>query len=171
MLVASENPETKEIMLIAAFKGSETKEDWQTNMTLSQEDDLRHKGKFHSGFLKRGNCVSIDDILYSAEIYDANKIITCGHSLGGAVSTIVHMNLLDCGSEQVEKKNFINITFGAPFVGNEALEKYARQKELSRNMFHFAAVTDVVPGLLSLGHTVRVVKEEAERKLSEELQR
>ena len=60
----------------------------------------------------------------------------------------------------------INITFGAPFVGNETLEKYAKENELSRNMFHFAAVTDVVPGHLSFGHTLRVVNEAAERKVS-----
>ena len=166
LLALAENPETKESMLIAAFKGTQDTEDWLTNLTLSQEADERFRGKFHGGFLKRGNCINIGDILFCAEYYEATKILTCGHSLGGAVSTIVHMNLLDKGSEQVEKKNIINVTFGAPFVGNEALEKHANQNELSRNMFHLAAATDVVPGLLSLGHTVRVIKEEAERSLS-----
>ena len=80
------------------------------------------------------------------------------------MSTIVHMNLVHQGSEQVEKENMINITFGAPFVGNEAVENYAKENELSRNMFHFAAVTDIVPGLLSLGHSFRVVLDEAERQ-------
>ena len=153
-------------MLIAAFKGTDTKEDWHTNMTANQENDVRHKGKFHRGFLKRANSVSIEDIIFSAEYYQANKVITCGHSLGGSVSTIVHMHLLQKGSEQVEKNNFINITFGAPFVGNKALEKYANESELSRNMFHFAAVNDVVPCHLSFGHTFRIVNEATERKLS-----
>ena len=110
MLVLSESPETKETTLIVAFKGSETKEDWLTNLTLSHIGDDRHLGKFHSGFLERANCISIDDILYTAEFYNVNKILTCGHSLGGAVSTIVHMNLLHKGSEQMEKENIINIT-------------------------------------------------------------
>ena len=33
-------------------------------------------------------------------------------------------------------------------------------------MFHFASVFDVVPGILSLGHNIRVLTEEVERKLS-----
>ena len=167
MLVLSQSPETKETTLIVAFKGSTTKEDWHTNLTVSHIDDIRHAGKFHSGFHKRASCISIDDILYTAEYYEATKILTCGHSLGGAVSTIVHMNLLHQGSQQVGKANIINITFGAPFVGNERVEKYANEKELSRNMFHFAAVTDIVPGILSLGHAFRVVREEAGRKASD----
>ena len=33
-------------------------------------------------------------------------------------------------------------------------------------MFHFASVFDVVPGILSLGHNIRVLTEEVERKFS-----
>ena len=33
-------------------------------------------------------------------------------------------------------------------------------------MFHFASVFDVVPGILSLGHNIRVLTEEIERKFS-----
>ena len=70
-------------MLIAAFRGTETKDDWQTEMTCDQENDFLSKGKFHSSFVKRANSISIDAILYSAENYEADKIITYGHSLWG----------------------------------------------------------------------------------------
>ena len=98
--------------LIVAFKGSDTKEDWLDNLTLAQEADMRYLGKFHKGFLKRGKSISIEDIFASSKHYKASKIITCGHSLGGAVSSVVHMNLLQKGSDTVERRNIINITFG-----------------------------------------------------------
>ena len=70
-------------MLIAAFRGTETKNDWQTKMTCNHENDFLSKGKFHSSFVKRANSISIDAILYSVDYYEADKIITYGHSLGG----------------------------------------------------------------------------------------
>ena len=166
LVVLSESPNSEEKSLIISFKGSTTGKDWVDNLNLGHGQDNRYLGKFHSGFLKRGNCISIKDIMCYAKHYNATKIITCGHSLGGAVSSVVHMNLLEEGSDQVERRNIFNFTFGAPFFGNKDLEKYSREKELCRNMYHFSSVDDIVPGILSLGHNIRVTKEEAELKLS-----
>ena len=166
LLVLSESPNSEEKSLIVSFKGSQTSNDWLDNFNLSHGQDNRYLGKFHTGFLKRGNCISIKDILSYAKHYNATKIITCGHSLGGAVSSVVHMHLLEEGSDLVERRNVINVTFGAPFFGNKDLEKFSRENELCRNMYHFASVADIVPGILSLGHNIRVTKEEAELKLS-----
>ena len=108
LMVLTENPESKEKMLVVAFRGSENKEDWLTNLELSQKDDNRFLGMFHGGFLQRANTINLDDIFFCAGYYEATKIITCGHSLGGAVSTIVHMMLLDRVTTQFEKKNIIS---------------------------------------------------------------
>ena len=78
---------------------------------------------FHCGFLKRGNSVNVESLMSYAEHYKASKIITCGHSLGGAVSSVVHMNLMAQNSDQVKKENILNFTFGAPLFGNKDLER------------------------------------------------
>ena len=45
LLALAENPETKESMRIAAFKGTEKQEDWLINLTLGQEADERFRGE------------------------------------------------------------------------------------------------------------------------------
>ena len=168
LLATSKNPETEETMLVAAFKGSDSKEDWIDNLTVTQEQDNSYVGKFHKGFFRRSKSIRIEDILASSKYYNASRIITCGHSLGGAVSSLVHMNLVQECFGRVERRNIINITFGAPFFGNEDLEEYVREKDLCHQMFHFASVDDTFPGLggISIGHCLKVIEEEAERKLS-----
>ena len=146
LVATSKNPETEETMLIVAFQGSVTKEDWIDNLTVSQEADNRYVGKFHKGYLRRSKSISSEDILSGAKYYNASKIITCGHSLGGCVSSVVHMNLVQECFDRFERRNIINITFGSTSIGNEDLEKYAREKELSHQMFRFAAVDDPFPG-------------------------
>ena len=54
-LISSKNPETKETMPIAAFKGTAKKEDWQTNMTCNQETMFATKGSFTMAF----SCIRI----------------------------------------------------------------------------------------------------------------
>ena len=82
------------------------------------------------------------------------------------MSSVVHMNLVQECFARFERRNLINITFGATCPGNEDLEKYAQEKELSHQMFHFAAVDDIFPGGLSIGHFFKVIEEEAELKMS-----
>ena len=77
-------------------------------MTCDQENVFLRKGKFHTGFVKRANSISIDAILYSAEYYEAD---TYWSFPLGSVSMIVHTHLFHKGSERVDKKNFIKITF------------------------------------------------------------
>ena len=166
LVALSKSPSSEETALVISFKGSTTKEDWLDNLSLSQEQDNRYVGKFHCGFLKRGNSVNVESFLSYAEHYKAAKIITFGHSLGGVVSSVVHKNLMAQSSDLVKKGNILNFTFVAPLFGNKDLKEYVRKKELSRSMFHFASVFDVVPGILSLGHNIRVLAEEVERKFS-----
>ena len=108
LVATSKNPETEETMLIVAFQGSVTKEDWIDNLTVSQEADNRYIRKFHKGYLRRSKSISSEDILSSSKYYNASKIITCGHSLGGCVSSVVHMNLVQECFDRFERRNMIN---------------------------------------------------------------
>jgi len=169
----AEDPWTKQKMLVISFQGSDVPQewkdnidlfslppDWQDNLNFSLEPNLKYSGKFHAGFKERANLVSIDDIRRLAELYRVHLILTCGHSLGGAVSSIIHMDLIRSAKYPfpVKKKDIINITFGSPYFGNDGLRKHAKDKEYSRNMFHFASVLDVIPSLLSLGHSVKSIQ-------------
>eukprot|EP00092_Neocalanus_flemingeri_P071790 GFUD01088260.1.p1 GENE.GFUD01088260.1~~GFUD01088260.1.p1 ORF type:complete len:571 (-),score=92.20 GFUD01088260.1:215-1927(-) len=168
LISLAENEQTGEKMLIISFKGSKIPNDWRDNINISMKADHRYLGKFHEGFYQRAKIVKISDIKEMAELRKVNIILTCGHSLGGAVSSIVHMNILrSCESSYpIEKKNIINITFGSPYFGNERLRNHAREKDFSRNMFHFTSVQDIIPSLLSLGHSVKSVQDQMKANAS-----
>lgn len=71
-----------------------------------------------------------------------NKIYLTGHSLGGAVVTLVAARLMDMG---VEPGQIEVITFGAPAVGNEAFARiYGGKIDLTR----FVVEGDPVPEAL-----------------------
>eukprot|EP00092_Neocalanus_flemingeri_P071268 GFUD01087584.1.p1 GENE.GFUD01087584.1~~GFUD01087584.1.p1 ORF type:complete len:1093 (-),score=287.76 GFUD01087584.1:55-2910(-) len=168
LICVAENGDTRERMLIISFKGSKMPQDWRDNINFGLKADLAYLGKFHAGFHKRATIMRMSDIKEMAILKKVNIILTCGHSLGGAVSSIVHMNIVKSYDTlyPVVKKNIINITFGAPYFGNEGLKHHAKDKDFSRNMFHFASVLDIIPSLLSMGHSVKSVQDQVTEKAS-----
>ena len=79
--------------LFVAFKGTESFDDWIDNAKIEKECNGRFCGSFHSGFHKRASIVCLEDIKKVADVYAVEKIVMCGHSLGGAVSSIVYLLL------------------------------------------------------------------------------
>ncbi|XP_063729449.1 uncharacterized protein LOC134857043 [Symsagittifera roscoffensis] len=146
--------------LIVAFRGTSSKEDVQSDIEIGFSTDNRLQGQIHGGFLSRAQEVaeSLGVILNIAKDNNARQILTCGHSLGGAVSSLVHMFLLFelHNSEQndinISKENVINITFGAPMVGDRVFANSVRERGFTENIFQFASAWDVVPVILSFGH-------------------
>ena len=128
LVALSKSPSSDETALVISFKGSTTKEDWLDNLSLSHEQDNRYVGKFHCGFLKRGNSVNVESFLSYAEHYKASKIIRCGHSLDGAVSSVVHMNLIAQNSDQVNKKNILNFHLWRPFLRQQGSGRIRQEK-------------------------------------------
>ena len=149
--------------LIIAFRGSETLEDIQTDFDFGFQSDDRFVGKTHGGFLDRMKKVTLESLFEIARINKVEHILTCGHSLGGAVSTLVHFNILQTLSQVnepfVNSKNVVNMTFGAPMFGNYEFEKYLSDKNFTRNVFNFASVNDVVPIVLSVGHVFKTLQQ------------
>ena len=60
---------------------------------------------------------------------------------------------------ELTQPELINITFGAPLFGNYVMEEDLKNKGYLDNMYHFAATSDVVPALLSIGHTFKIIRE------------
>ena len=87
-----------------------------------------------------------------------STIITCGHSLGGAVSTISALDLMRELKDSTTAKTY-NITFGAPFFGNNDVLRMAKEGSMDKNILNYTNFKDVVPGILNLEHTTKILKE------------
>ena len=60
------------------------------------------RGKFHSGFLQRALKFPMETIL-SDDNFKNSKVVLCGHSLGGAIASIVAIRIQQ---EKVSMKEF-----------------------------------------------------------------
>ena len=80
--------------------------------------------------------------------------------MGGAVSTIVALDLLNKMEVEEENKRLqvYNITFGAPFIGNEVARKVCENGGFEQKIVNFVSCKDIVPGILSLEHTTSVIR-------------
>ena len=166
LICIAKNHEEDTSTLIIAFRGSEDYNDWIANLQIDlvDDDDMSVLGKFHKGFHKIASRIVPSEIIELALQNDVDGILTCGHSLGGAISSIFHMKLRNCYKTDLEemrlrRRNIVNMTFGAPMFGNASLQQHGEKNDHWHKMFHFASVQDIVPGILSFGHTCKVVKE------------
>ena len=150
--------------LYVAFRGT-APWDWEDavadlDIKLKTKDAIPG-GKFHSGFNKRSSVLPMQHIVFCARQEECQTIILCGHSLGGAVSAISAIDLmlhLGKSSDLV----VYNITFGSPFFANETVRKKCKEECFDQRMIHYVGHKDIVPGILSLGHTIA----ELERRLN-----
>ena len=157
---------SKKKSLIIAFRGAKTLKEVVPDFKIGFKTDLNFVGKIHGGFLEKMQSVSTDEIFELAIINKVDQVVTCGSSIGGAVSCLVHMKLLyDLENARdgslIDPENVVNVTFGAPMIGNYELAKHVEEKRYARNMFHFAYVSDIVPIVLSVGHVFEVLKQNA----------
>ncbi len=142
-----------------AFRGTRTKEDWKDNLRAYQVEGnvsctaKAIRGKVHSGFLDRAAQFPVEKLLSDESLRD-REIVLCGHSLGGAIATIVAVMMM----VDVEKKRKAGfgadravtcVTFGAPLVGDEDLRAFCDEHGISKNLFHFVSDGDPVPRVLS----------------------
>ena len=97
----------------------------------------------------------------TAQSFQNRSLVICGHSLGGAISSIVATEIL-IEREKRPKEQFpgevINITFGSPLFGDDTARRFLEEKNFSAKMFHFVAELDPVPSLLSFAQSISAVK-------------
>eukprot|EP00092_Neocalanus_flemingeri_P008198 GFUD01008839.1.p1 GENE.GFUD01008839.1~~GFUD01008839.1.p1 ORF type:complete len:1020 (+),score=178.99 GFUD01008839.1:195-3254(+) len=144
--------------LYVAYRGTATWEDALDDADIKlTENDSIPGGRFHSGFSRRSGTVSLEQILHCAHKEQCKRVVTCGHSLGGSVSSITAIKLMQhIGTESDISVH--NITFGAPFFANEVVRLTCKEERLDRHMLHYVGHEDIVPGLLSLGHTAQMIE-------------
>ena len=157
----------KQNVLYAAFRGTQSWEDAVADADIQ----LRHKeeipgGTFHSGFEKRSRVLPWKQILHCAQQEDCQTIVLCGHSLGGAVAAISAIEVMMHLRDNAEMSTHC-ITFGAPLFANEDVRLHCQKGNFDQQMIHFVGYQDIVPGILSLGHTLSEIKKRARSALSE----
>ncbi|XP_063711509.1 uncharacterized protein LOC134839816 [Symsagittifera roscoffensis] len=163
-IASTDLPSENEKMLIVAFRGTSTKEDIKSDLQFGLETDETFEGEVHGGFLERMKSVPVEEILSLALRLQVKFVVTCGHSLGGAVSSLVNIKL----KKELEVRNWtrrfsnnlINITFGAPMIGNYAFAQYLK-KNYSKKMYNFVSDRDVVPASLFIGYGLQCMKEKS----------
>ena len=111
---------------VMAFHGTSNAADWRTDMELQQiqnslNSDSKNKEKVHKGFLKRYTFMQPDIKKLINKYNESTREggwFVAGHSLGGAVATLVAYD---------QKDNFSSLphiyTFGQPRVGNSEFAK------------------------------------------------
>ena len=107
------------------------------------------QAKSHRGFLERARAAYAELKDKLRTIGGNPKIITCGHSLGAAISQLVHIMLHEDFEEEL-----VNITFATPLTSNFPMaEKLGvRERDPARTMHHFVLHKDIVPAALFTDH-------------------
>ena len=144
-----------------SFQGSYDETDVLKDLQFYQKsaENGKFRGKIHAGFLSLAERFPFLKIITSKLLKD-KTLVVCGHSLGGAVSSIVTADIL---LEQERRKfqnlkDVINITFGAPSFGDTELRNFLEEKKISDKMFHLVAENDPIPSLLSFTHSIAAAK-------------
>jgi len=154
-------------LIVLVFQGSQESEDWLTNITFKMTKYF-NKEKVHKGFydtlklfiksISHRECLSYKKQKYilSKDIDFINnncKILLTGHSLGGAIATLVGTYLSDIG---IKKECMDVYTFGSPPVGSKAYTEKYNQKI---NLFRVINKNDIVPKIDKISSLKHLGKE------------
>lgn len=148
--------------MFIAFRGTFTIEDWKQNGNIGLSEDVDFGvGRFHDGFLNKATNINIGNLIQVIDVVAPKSIITTGHSMGGCISSLIHLKLLQRYTKDGElspSQEFLNFTFGAPLFGNHVAVSFFNNNARDTNMFHFVNTADIVPAILSIGHVFKTLK-------------
>ncbi|KAI8508341.1 hypothetical protein Bbelb_134400 [Branchiostoma belcheri] len=152
--------EAKDEVFIA-FRGTSSFEDvmadcsiWQQLAAAAPEGrQTAMGGRCHAGFRKLASLIPVDPFLKK---YQHHRKVLCGHSLGGAVSHIVALNMLvELKRRGLKTDNIKSIAFGAPYFGDEGLRSYVEKENLSDCLLTVVNQKDPIPRILRLAEAVQ----------------
>lgn len=136
------------------YRGTEFNsfDNWQRNLQIKQEPYIStlmncHNCYIHNGFNEMYNSVTTNFFnKYYINLVQSNKnIIISGHSLGGALSTLLYLelNLL----KEIHSNRIFLYTYGSPRVGNVDFVNFFYNHSLIQNSFRFVNDRDPIPHL------------------------
>ncbi|ROV90666.1 hypothetical protein VPNG_10117 [Cytospora leucostoma] len=139
--------------IVVSVRGSMSLVSWIGDVIWAHESSSICEGCWaHFGFLYAYHEIasSVNTSLASAiRLFPSYKITVTGHSLGGAVATLLGMHVRDAGHDADI------YTYGSPRVGNEALARHiTNQPGSNYRVTHLAdAVARLPPMQLGFRHT------------------
>ena len=92
-------------------------------------------------------------------------IVVCGHSLGGAIASIVAIKFFIDLKRLFQERSVKCITFGAPLIGDRDVQKYVAG-QMSPCIHHFVCINDPVPKLLRYTQSVSPRLQDINTRLS-----
>ncbi|PZV08157.1 MAG: lipase [Leptolyngbya sp.] len=127
---------------IIVFRGSQTSDDWITNLQIGQADYVRAgvpAGKVHRGFLSFYSNVQAQVQAATKLLNPAAPCYLTGHSLGGALATFATSDL----SLSKLKPQLRLYTYASPRVGNLGFAEYL--SGAVPNLYRIFNLADSVP--------------------------
>ncbi|MFL5327508.1 MAG: lipase family protein [Gemmataceae bacterium] len=126
-------------VMVVVFRGTDDRADWAANLDFITER-AKHGG-VHRGFRKAFDSLKSD---LFRRIHDAKpkRLWITGHSLGGALSAVCAMDLLEEDDIAIHGV----MTFGQPMICHRGLALYLDEK-LEGRFVHFVNKGDRVPQL------------------------
>jgi hypothetical protein len=109
-------------MIVISFRGSQSIDTWRTNLQFATTTTdicpgcTAHRGFWRSWTDARDSVVPA--VKQASSSFPAYKIVTTGHSLGGAVSILAAASLRNAGY------NVAMYNFGAPRIGGSKISTY-----------------------------------------------
>eukprot|EP01114_Cavostelium_apophysatum_P012844 TRINITY_DN2973_c0_g1_i2.p1 TRINITY_DN2973_c0_g1~~TRINITY_DN2973_c0_g1_i2.p1 ORF type:complete len:1229 (-),score=174.40 TRINITY_DN2973_c0_g1_i2:86-3772(-) len=154
----------EEKVIYVAFRGTSDLKDIMTDASAFTHTNWR--GKFHSGFYSRARMIPL--VYYVDKLFSGYKVVFTGHSIGGAVASVVAARLfLQLHQLGSDLSNVYCVTFGQPPIGDEDLANLLSemknpqtQKTVASHFCSYIHPSDPVPKLLQLSETIRAELEE-----------
>eukprot|EP00968_Pinguiococcus_pyrenoidosus_P020367 scaffold2364_cov335-Pinguiococcus_pyrenoidosus.AAC.6 len=139
-----------------AFAGTWNDMDVKTDLDCFLETDCQmFPGSVHKGFFERAQILTPEKILVLLRRNGVNRLVLCGHSLGGAVAHLVLVKLrYGADTSMLGINSIISVGFGAPFFGDSTLSKYCDDMDLTSSIITVVNENDPVPRLLNMEMTI-----------------
>ena len=157
LIAETENDSTVYI----AFRGTKDFEDLLADFSFWLQEAQRSpsSGSFHSGFLEKAELFPLREFVLSNFI-QKKTLVFCGHSLGGAVSSIIYTELVIIRDRlgNTMTSDVSNITFGAPLFADTDFREYFTSINTNLEMYHFVVKNDPIPSLLSFGNLLKALQ-------------
>ncbi|KAH7436005.1 hypothetical protein KP509_06G088800 [Ceratopteris richardii] len=135
---------------VVACRGTMDVSDALVDLNIVHRTVSLGEGAAHAGFLERAKSIPLD--FFRRLLIRNERVVLTGHSLGGAVASLVTLRLLEATGrwchEQVQC-----YTFGSPFFADYRLAKYINT-HYKRHFLHFVSRSDLVPKVMPMIHTL-----------------
>ncbi|KXN74475.1 alpha/beta-hydrolase, partial [Conidiobolus coronatus NRRL 28638] len=122
-------------MIVISFKGTKNFKNWLSNLQFKLTDFPVADGEgiqVHSGFNEAADAIYPQvrlAVLNAIRKYPGYQLVSTGHSLGGAMATLLAFKVAQEGI--IRWENIKIVTFGQPRIGNKAFADYLNSKPLS----------------------------------------